>query len=148
MWNPAGKKAARPRWMLFMVIVGYFVPCLIGIAVWLHLRLVGKPVMPFDWVLSAIPILCIFSAIWVLPFLAVFIAARYLNFEQKKSAGLIYGAFLGTLVSEIVVFGIAWANVEIVFMGVLFLPVLVFVGTLVGGAIGLLCGWMLLVKTP
>jgi len=60
----------------------------------------------FDWVLGVIPTLCIFSAIWVFPFVAVFMTARYLNFEQKKSVGLICGAFLGTVVSEIVVFGI------------------------------------------
>jgi hypothetical protein len=133
--------------MRSVVIAGYFLPGLIGIAVWLHLRSVGKPVMPSDWILRAIPTLCIFSAIWVFPFVAVFMTARYLNFEQKKSVGLIYGAFLGTVVSEVVVFGIAWTNVEIVFMGVLFLLVMVFVGTLVGGAIGLLCGWLLQVKT-
>ena len=137
---PAGNTANRPVWIWFVVVIGYFLPGLIGISTWLYLRSVGKPVMSIDWIVSAIPVLCFFSVIWVLPFLLVALTAAHADLHQKKIKGMIYGAFLGTGLSEVVVFGAAWNDSEAVVMGVLFLPVAVFVGTIASGGIGYLCG--------
>ena len=136
----AGDEAKRPAWMWIIVLVGYFLPCVIGIVVWFYLRSLGKPVMPIDWIVAVIPTLCFFSAIWVLPFLAVLLMAGYTDLHKKRNKGMIYCAFLGTLFSEVVVFGSAWKNVEVVVMGFLFLPAVVFIGTIALGTIGYLTG--------
>lgn len=140
--SPGEKPATLPHWIRSVVIAGYFLPSLIGLVVWLYLQAAGKSVMPFGWIIRMIPAFCIFSAIWVLPFLAIFLVARFLSLTNRKSAGLVYGAFLGTALSEIVVFGIAWTDVEIIVMGLLLLPAAVFAGTLAGGAIGFLYAWL------
>jgi hypothetical protein len=57
--------------------------------------------------------------------------------------GLIYGAFLGTAVSDIIVFIEAWWNVEAVVLGFLVIPFLVFGGTLLGSALGFCAGWVI-----
>ena len=136
----AGNAAKRPGWMWFVVLVGYFLPCVIGIVVWFYLRSVGKPVMPIDWIVAVIPTLCFFSAIWVLPFLAVLLIAGYTDLHKKRNKSMIYGAFLGTILSEVAVFGSAWKNVEVVVMGFLFLPAAVFIGTIAFGTVGYLTG--------
>lgn len=99
--------------------------------------------MSIDWIVGVIPILCFFSVIWVLPFLAVLLIAGFIDLHEKRNKGMIYCAFLGTTVSEIVVFGVAWKDVEVVVMGFLFLPAAVFIGTIACGTLGYLTGRLL-----
>jgi len=139
--NAPAQTSAKPTWPWAVVLAGYFLPCLIGICVWFYLKAIGKPVMPLNWIPGAIPMFVIFSSIWVLPFVAVALAAVRLPLAQRKYRGLVYGAFLGTALSEILVFGYAWKDVEIIAMGFLILPVGVFAGTLLGAVFGLLAGW-------
>jgi len=71
----------------------------------------------------------------------VALAAVRIPLAHKKYAGLVYGAFAGTVLFEILVFGYAWLDVEIIVMGILILPVAVFAGTLAGAILGLFLGW-------
>jgi hypothetical protein len=139
--NAPRQRPAKLAWPWVIVVVGYFLPCLIGICVWVYLQDAGKPVMGFQWILRAIPMFVMFSLFWVLPFVAVALAASYLPLAQRKYRGLVYGAFLGTALFEILLFGYAWLNVEIVVMGFLFLAVAIFAGTLAGASVGFLIGW-------
>ena len=141
--KPTGNAVRRPAWMWYVVIAGYFLPSLIGIVVWLQLRSAGKPVMSTEWIVGIVPVLCIVSLIWDLPFLLVLLVAGYVDLHQKKIKGMMFGAFIGTVLAEIVVFGDAWQNVEVVAMGFLLLPIAVFVGTIVSGAVGFVIGWLL-----
>lgn len=138
--NPTAHTSAKPTWPWAVVLSGYFLPCLVGICVWFYLRAMGKPVMPLSWIWGAIPMLIISSFVWVLPFVVVALAAVRIPLAHKKYAGLVYGAFAGTVLFEILVFAYAWLDVEIVVMGVLILPVAVFAGTLAGAIFGLFLG--------
>lgn len=139
--NATPQRSAKPRWPWALVASGYFLPCLVGICVWFYLRSAGKPVMPLNWILRAIPMFVISSFVWVLPFVAVAVAATRIPLAQRKYSGLIYGAFAGTALTEILVFGYAWLDVEVIVMGVVILPVAVFAGTLAGALLGLFLGW-------
>ena len=140
---PAREPEKRPAWIWYTVIAGYFLPCLIGIVVWLLLQWAGKPVMSIGWIVSVVPILCIFSAIWVLPFLFVALVAGHVDLRNRRMRGMIYGALVGTVLAEVVLFGDAWTNAEAIFIAFLALPVAVFAGTMVFGGIGFLCGGLL-----
>ena len=139
--NVPRQTSAKPAWPWAIAVAGYFLPCLVGICVWVYLQDAGKPVMSLGWIVKAIPMFVMFSAFWVLPFVTVALAAAYVPLAQRKYRGLVYGAFLGTALFEIVLFGYAWLNVEIVVMGFLFLAVAIFAGTLAGACAGFLIGW-------
>jgi len=146
--NTPAQSSAKPTWPWAVVAAGYFFPCLVGICVWFYLQALGKPVMPLKWILGAIPMFVVFSFLWVLPFVAVALVAVRLPLVQRKYRGLVYGAFLGTALFEILVFGYAWLDVEIIVMGFLILPVEVFAGTLGGALFGLLAGWFFQETNP
>jgi hypothetical protein len=149
--NAPGQSSAKPAWPWVVVRLGYFLPCLIGIFVWFYLQVVGIPgfkPMPLGWILGVIPVLVIFSFLWVLPFVAVALAADRLPLAQTKYRGLVYGAFLGTALFEVLFFSDFWTNVEAIFMGFLVLPVVTFAGTLLGALFGLLVGRYFQPKKP
>ena len=133
----------KPGWPWFVVAAGYFLPGVIGVCVREYLQSIGKPVMPWSWVAQEIGLIAIFSLIWVLPFVFVALIAGRLSLAEIKYRGLVYGAFLGTALFEIRVFIDAWWNVEAVYLGFLVIPVLVFGGTLLGGGLGFLAGWLI-----
>jgi hypothetical protein len=130
-------------WPWIVVAVGYFLPGVIGVCVRQYLVSIGKPVMPWSWVAQELPVLAIFSMIWVVPFVMVALLNGRLKSRGMQFQGLIYGAFLGTAVSEIIVFIEAWWNVEAVVLGFLVIPFLVFGGTLLGSALGFCAGWVI-----
>ncbi|MGC2832466.1 MAG: hypothetical protein WB627_10835 [Candidatus Acidiferrum sp.] len=133
----------KPRWPWIIVAIGFFLPGIIGVCVRQYLVSIGKPVMPWSWVAQAFPSLVIFSLIWVLPYVLVALIAGRLMRRKVRYLGLTCGAFLGTAVAEILVFVDAWRNVEAVVLGFLVIPILVFGGTLLGGVLGFLTGWIL-----
>lgn len=143
--NAPGQSSAKPTWPWVVVGLGYFLPCLIGICVWFYLQVVGIPgfkPMPLGWIPDLIPILVIFSFFWVLPFVAVALVAGSLPLAQTKYRGLVYGAFLGTALFEVLFFSGCWMNAEAIFLGFLLLTVVTFAGTLLGALFGLLVGWL------
>jgi len=149
--NTPAQSSAKPTWPWIVVCLGYFLPCLIGICVWFYLQVVGIPgvkPMPLRWILGVIPILVIFSFLWVLPFVAVAVVAGRLPLAQTKYRGLVYGAFLGTALFEVPLFGDAWTDVEAIFLGFIVFPVVSLAGTLLGALFGFLIGWYFQPKKP
>jgi len=147
--NTVDQCTPKPTWPWAVVVLGYFLPCLIGICVWVYLQVVGSPTfepMPLHWILGVIPNLLKFSFLWVLPFVAVAVVAGRLPLVQTKYRGLVYGAFLGTSLFEVFFFGEAWMDVEAIFLGFFVFPVVDFAGTLLGALFGFLIGWYLQTK--
>jgi hypothetical protein len=134
---------AKPTWAWYIVALGYFLPGVTGLCVWFYLKSIGAPVMSSEWIVNTIPVLAIISIYWVLPFVAVALVAARLPLAQTKYRGLIYGAFLGTALGEIVIFGDAWTNVEAIALAFLVLPIPVCVVAGFGALIGLGVGWLL-----
>ncbi|MGB9465089.1 MAG: hypothetical protein WBR10_08245 [Candidatus Acidiferrum sp.] len=129
-------------WTWIVVAVGYFLPAIVGVCVRQYLASIGKPVMSWGWVAQEFTLLAVFSLIWVLPFVLVALLAGWLSLAEIKYRGFVYGAFVGTAVSEIIIFIQAWWNVEAIFLGFLEIPVLVLGGTVLGGALGFLVGYL------
>lgn len=143
------------KWPWIVAIAGYFLPGLIGICVWLYLRLVGIPgIEPkqFGSIVRGIPFYAVVFLLWDIPFLIVATVAERLPLARSKHRGLIVGAFLGTALAEVALFIDIWKNAEAVALFSSFLlPILlgfILGGTLVGGLVGLLIGWWFERKQP
>jgi hypothetical protein len=133
----------KPIWPWVIVVAGYFLPGVIGVCVRQYLQSIGRPVMPWSWVAQEVGLFVIFSFIWVLPFVFVALIAALFPLAESKYHGLVYGALMGTALFEVLVFIDAWWNVEAIILGFLVIPFLVFGGTLLGGGLGFLTGWLI-----
>jgi hypothetical protein len=138
--NAPAQFIAKPRWPWYIVALGYFLPCVIGLGVWFHLKSIGRPVMSSEWIIGSIPYFAILSCYWVFPFVIVALLAVRVPLSETKYRALVFGAFLGAALGEIIIFGDAWTNVEAIALAYLDLPIPVCVATGLGALIGLAIG--------
>ena len=136
----------RKGWPRRIALSGYFLPVLIGICVRQYLQSIGKPVMPWGWILSwfyrpgQVIVLFLTLAYWDVPFLIVGALAGKWQMDNKKHRILVFSAFVGTLLFTLRVYGYLWKNTEAVVMGAPLIPMFVLPGTLLGLGIGWLLG--------
>jgi hypothetical protein len=125
------------------VAIGYFLPSVIGVCVRQYLQSIGKPVMTWSEVGHMLLELTFLSLIWVLPFASVALFTSGL-LTDSKYRGFAYGAFLGTALCEVPVFIAVWEDGlgEVLFYGFLIIPIFLFGGMFLGGALGYLAGWL------
>ena len=132
----------RKGWPRRIALSGFFLPVIVGICVRQYLHSVGKPVMSWDWILpwfyrpGRLLLLLIVLAYWDVPFLAVAALADKRPLDKIRNRSLVYGAFSGTLLFTILVFGDLWRDTEAVVMISPMIPLFILPGTLLGLAVG------------
>jgi hypothetical protein len=133
-------------WRRRIALSSFFLPVVVGICVREILQMMGKPVMPWSWILSwfydpgpFVLMLCTL-AYWDVPFLIVAALASNRRMEDKKYRILVYGGFFGTLLFSIVVFGYLWTVTEAIFLISYLIPMPILLGTILGLATGWLVG--------
>jgi len=136
----------RKGWPRRIALSGYFLPVLIGICVRQYLQSIGKPVMPWDWILrwfyhpGQLIFLFFMLAYWDVPFLMVAALAGKWQMDSKKHRIHVYSAFFGTLLFTLLVYGYLWRNTEAVVMIAPIIPLYVLPGTILGLGIGWFLG--------
>ena len=125
-------------WPRRIVLLGYFLPILVGVLVREYLVMVGKPVMPWGWFFNPGRVfqMVFLLAYWDVPFLIVAALVARNSAGDNKNTHLAWGAFLGTLLFSLAVFGFLWMSVEAIYMLAPVIPFFVLVGTIMGGGIG------------
>jgi hypothetical protein len=137
---------ARKGWPRRIALSGFFLPVLIGMFVRQYLWMLGKPVMPWTWILSwfyrplQLMYLLAVLAYWDVPFLVVAALAGKLPLYQAKNRWLVSAGYVGTLLSTFLVFGYLWRDTEAVLMGIPVIPFAVILGTFLGLGVGWVFG--------
>lgn len=121
-----------------MLVFGYFLPVIVGIVVRSYLQSIGKPVVEWSWVFSpSLFIYFVFALLyWELPYFLLAWLGRPRPLADPDRAIIVFGGFLGTSLTSILLFADVWKNVEAVILGTLAIPFLILPGTLLGLAIG------------
>jgi hypothetical protein len=133
-------------WPRRIAVSTFFLPVVVGICVREILQALGKPVMPWIWILSWFfnPVQFVFLlgmlAYWDVPFLIVAALASNTLMQNRKNRILVYGGFFGTLLFSIIVFGDLWRITEALLMLSGLIPIYILPGTILGLAIGWLVG--------
>jgi predicted membrane-bound mannosyltransferase len=133
-------------WRRRIALSSFFLPVVVGICVREILQVMGKPVMPWSWILSwfsnpgPFVLMVCTLAYWDVPFLIVAALASNRRMEDKKNRILVYCGLSGTLLFSIVVFGYLWTVMEAIFMISYLIPLPILLGTVLGLATGWLVG--------
>lgn len=121
-----------------MLLLGYFLPVMVGILVRSYLQSIGKPVAEWSWFFNpSLFIYFVFALLyWEVPFFLVAWLGRPSRIAKPGRATIVLGGFLGTLVPSILLFANLAENGEAIILGTIIIPFLILPGTLLGLAIG------------
>jgi hypothetical protein len=138
--------AFKRGWPRRIAVLGYFLPLVIGLCVREFIVMTGGQGASWEWILgwflsprSLLFVLAVFYY-WDLPFLIVATMAAKLDIGAPRIRALVFGAFFGSLVFTILVFGDLWTDVEHLFFFIDLVPFAVLQGTVLGLGIGWLIG--------
>jgi hypothetical protein len=121
-----------------MLLLGYFLPVMVGILVRSYLQSIGKPVAEWSWFFNpSLFIYFVFALLyWEVPFFLVAWLGRPSRIADPGRTIIVFAGFLGTSLASILLFADFWKNLEAVILGTIIIPFLILPGTLLGLAIG------------
>ncbi|HKV25721.1 MAG TPA: hypothetical protein VJN93_14095 [Candidatus Acidoferrum sp.] len=132
-------------WPRRIALSGLGLPVVVGIAVRQYLDFIGKPVMPWSWILAwfyqpfQLILLVLILAYWDIPFLIVAALAGKRPLDVPQNRLLVRMAYVATFLTSVLIFALLWRNTEAVVMILPLIPLFILPGTLAGYGLG----WLL-----